>query len=233
MNSKVWCLGLISLILLLGTSCSRLVNEVKTVEKTINNTNSEPQKLKYRMGEFTLIPGTDYLIAPVHIYIGGDRKGESEYSSYSTPPDSKDGKSYYNNSVHNFVITNRQDLSSRKLFANNKFTIIEEQKLGETVTEAGKTTFKNVKAIMYRVAKADTNNDKFIDNRDKQEVALADVDGNNYKELITGIDRVINIHSQSKDKRVVFYQTGQDYFTASIDIPTRSVTTKKLESIVE
>jgi hypothetical protein len=231
MKNKIWCLGLISLTLLWGTSCNRITNKVQTVQSAVNN--SEPPRTKYVLGDFTLITGTDYLMAPVYVdYAGKDRS--SEYGSYASPA-VKDyaPKGYSGGSIHNFVIMNRQDLSSRRLFTNNKTAILDEQKLGESATEGGKPIIKNIKALMYRVAKADTNGDKVIDQRDKQEIALADVDGTNYKELITGIDWVINIHSQSKDKRVVFYRTGQEYLAASIDIPSRSVTVKKLESITE
>jgi hypothetical protein len=233
MKSKIWCLGLVTLTLLLGTGCSRLANKIQSIESPKSNASSnEPRKTKYILGDFTPINGTDNLTAPVYQdYSGKDRS--SEYSSYSSPSTDYYDKKGGGGSIHNVVIINRQNLSSRKLFANNKSMILDEQKLGESTTEGGKTIIKNIQALMYRVAKADTNGDKSIDQRDKQEIALADVDGTNYKELITGIDRVINIHSQSKDKRVVFYRTGQEYFAASIDIPSRSVTVKKLESIAE
>ncbi len=73
---------------------------------------------------------------------------------------------------------------------------------------------------MYQVVKTDTNSDKKLDHKDQKSIAIADVNGGNYQELVTGIDRVINIHSQSKDKRIAFYQNGSDYFAASIDIPS-------------
>jgi hypothetical protein len=81
--------------------------------------------------------------------------------------------------------------------------------------------------------KADTNNDKKLDGSDQKVVGLADANGTNYQELVKGIDRILNIHAQSKDKRVVFYQIGQEYFTASIDVPSKSVKVNKLQSIAE
>jgi hypothetical protein len=235
MKSKIWCLGLISLTLLWGTSCSRVTSTIPTT--TSPNANNEAQKVKYVLGEAALIAGTDYLMAPVYTDGASRDRGWS-----SSSPDATEygGKGY--GSIRNFVIINRQDLSSRKLFANNQAIILDEKKLGEVVKpatkneaspEAGQPVVKNITAVMYRVAKADTNGDKVIDQRDRQEIALADVDGTNYKELITGIDRVINIHSQSKDKRVVLYRVGQDNFSASIDIPSRSVVTKKLAPLTE
>jgi hypothetical protein len=47
------------------------------------------------------------------------------------------------------------------------------------------------------------------------------------------MDRILKIHNPSKNQQVVFYQTGNDFFVASIDIPGRSAQVKKLQSIAE
>jgi hypothetical protein len=153
-----------------------------------------------------------------------------EYGDYS----SKKGD---DSLVNNYVFVNRQDLSSRKLFPDNRSTILAAEQLGEAGTEGTgsnqKTIVKNVKAVLYQVVKADTNSDKKLNRDDQKAIAIADVNGGNYKELVTGIDRVINIHAQSKDKRIVFYQIGSGYFAASIDIPSRATKVGKLSSIAE
>jgi hypothetical protein len=229
MSGKFWGWSLLTLSLLFSAGCS--YQEAKKAVKSATNSqnNSEPNKPKYLVREFSLTNGTDYLMAAVYSdYAGRDRwsspGASSEYGGY----DQKGGGNAF---AHNYVIMNRQSLASRKLFADNKFMILDSQKLGESVKEGTVSVIKNVTALMFRVVKADTNNDKILNDKDKQVIALADVDGSNYQELIVGIDQVLNIHSQSKDRRVVFYQVGKDYFAGSIDIPNRSVQIQKLASL--
>jgi hypothetical protein len=231
MNGRKYGWGLLVLSLLLVVGCGK--SSIPSSTTPNPGTKNEPaEKIKYVMGEFSLTQGTDYLVAPVYTdYSGKDRVmsfSSGEYGDYS----SKKGD---DSLVNNYVFVNRQDLSSRKLFPDNRSIILAAQQLGEAGTEGTgsnqKTVVKNVKAVLYQVVKADTNNDKKLNREDQKVIAIADVNGANYKELVTGIDRVINIHAQSKDKRIVFYQTGQDYFAASIDIPSRSAKVGKLSSI--
>jgi hypothetical protein len=235
MNGKKCRLGLLALSLILLAGCDIRKPSIPSLTTQNPGTKDEKaEKTKYVMGEFSLTKGTDYLVAPVYIdYSGKGRimnSSSSEYGDYS----SKKGD---DSSVNNYVFVNRQDLSSRKLFPDNRSTILSAEHLGEAGTEGTgsnqKTIVKNVKAILYQVVKTDTNSDKKLNREDKKAIAIADVNGGNYKELVTGIDRVINIHTQSKDKRVVLYQTGSDYFAASIDIPSRATKVSKLSSIAE
>lgn len=240
MNGKYCGLGLLALSLLVGTtSCGLSRSTVPTVTTPHLGENAGQLKKsdqpQYVLGEFSLINGTDYLAAPVSIDTAWQQHRESgaanEYGSYVA----KKGGGYA--PVNNYVFMNRQDLSSRKLFPTNKFVILDSQDIGEYVTTGEgvdkKTIIKNVKASLYQVVKADTNNDKKLDNSDQKVIGLADANGANYQEMVKGIDRLLNIHAQSKDKRVVFYQTGKEYFAASIDIPSRAVQVNKLQSIAE
>jgi hypothetical protein len=237
MNGKYFGLGLLALSLLVGmTSCGLSRSTMPTVTVPNLGGNAEkPEKPHYALGEFSLINGTDYLAAPVSIDYSWKQNRESastsEYGSYGSK---KGGDGAL---VNNYVFVNRQDLSSRKLFPDNKFVILDSQEIGELVTGGTggekKTMIKNVKASLYQVVKADTNNDKKLDSSDQKVIGLADANGTNYQELVKGIDRTLNIHAQSKDKRVVFYQTGKEYFAASIDVPSKSVKVNKLQSIAE
>ncbi len=235
MNGTKCSLGLLALSLMLVAGCDIRKPSMPSLTPPNPGTKDETaEKTKYVMGEFSLTKGTDYLVAPVYTDYSGKGRimnfSSSEYGDYS----SKKGDYSL---VNNYIFVNRQDLSSRKLFPDNRSTILAAQQLGEAGTEGTgsnqKTIVKNVKAVLYQVVKADTNSDKKLDNKDQKSIAIADVNGGNYQELVTGIDRVINIHSQSKDKRIVFYQTGPDYFAASIDIPSRSANVNKLQSIAE
>jgi hypothetical protein len=240
MNGKQFWLGLLGCSLLCGAGCG-MKNPGVTNLVSSNPANAEGAKEKknYVLGEFVAVSGTDYLSAPVYIDYSGKWRTEAVTSAsdeYSGAKGAKGGGAL----VNNYVFVNQKDLSSRKLLPNNKSVILEERQYGDDVKkpdpkakEDAIAQPKNIKSVLYRVVNADTNNDKTVDGRDKKTIAIADADGSNYKELVPGMERILKIHNPTKDQQVVFYQTGSDFFVASIDIPSRSAQVKKLQSIAE
>lgn len=235
MNRQKYNMGILALSLMLVAGCDiRKPSMPGASTPNLGTKDETTEQVKYVMGEFSLISGTNYLAAPVYTDYSGKGRvidfSSSEYGDYS----SKKGSDLL---IHNYVFVNRQDLSSRKLFPNNRSTIVATEQLGESGTVGlgnnQKAIVKNVKAVLYQVVKADTNKDKKLDREDQKTIAIADVNGGNYQELVTGIDRVLNIHAQSKDQRIAFYQAGTDYFAASINISSRSAKVTKLPSIAE
>lgn len=240
MNGKQFWLGLLGCSLLFGAGCG-IKNPGVTGLVSSNSANAEggAEKKNYVLGEFVAVSGTDYLSAPVYIDYSGKWRTEAVLSAsdeYSGVKGAKGGGAL----VNNYVFVNQKDLSSRKLLPNNKSVILEERQYGEDiknpdpkVKEGAIAKPKNIKSVLYRVVTADTNNDKAVDGKDKKTIAIADADGSNYKELVLGMERILKIHNPGKDKQVIFYQAGSDFFVASIDIPDRSAQVKKLQSIAE
>jgi hypothetical protein len=240
MNGKQFWLGLLGCSLLFGAGCGiKNPGVTSLVSSHPANAEGAAEKKNYVLGEFVAVSGTDYLSAPVYIDYSGKGRTEAVLSAsdeYSGAKGAKGGGAL----VNNYVFVNQKDLSSRKLLPNNKSVILDEHQYGEDIRNpdpkvkvdpAAKP--KNIKSVLYRVVNADTNNDKVIDGKDKKTIAIADADGSNYKELVPGIERILKIHNPSKDKQVVLYQTGSDFFVASIDIPGRSAQINKLQSIAE
>ncbi len=245
MNSKNFLIGLLGCSLLFGTGCG-IKNTGVTSLTPSNPANAEngAEKKKYVLGEFVAVGGTDYLAAPVYIDYSGKWRTEvmlAASDEYSGAKGAKGGGAL----VNNYVFVNQKDLSSRKLLPNNKSVILEERQYGEdlrnpepqpkaeAIAKPNNPKPKNVKSVLYRVVTADTNDDKVIDGKDKKTIAIADADGSNYKELVAGMERILKVHNPSKEQQVVFYQTGNDFFAASIDIAGRSAQVKKLQSIAE
>jgi hypothetical protein len=241
MNGKQFWLGLLGCSLLFGAGCGIKNQSVTSlVSSRPASAEDTAEKKKYVLGEFSVVSGTDYLAAPVYIDYSGKGRTEAILSAsdeYSGAKGAKGGGVL----VNNYVFVNQKDLSSRKLLPNNKSVILDEQQYGEmnstrepqTKAEPAAPKPKNIKSVLYRVVNADTNGDKSIDGRDKKTISIADADGSNYKELVPGMERILKIHNPSKNKQVVFYQTGSDFFVASIDIPGRSAQVNKLQSIAE
>jgi hypothetical protein len=234
MNGKQFWLGLLGCSLLFGAGCG-IKNQSATNWVSPNPANAEVKtaKNKYILGEFLAVNGTDYLSAPVYIVSSG--KGRSDSSSYDSY-EYKDGRALTNN----YVFVNQKDLSSRKLLPDNKAVILDKQQYEETGNKPDLNTKQdpmakpnNIKSVLYKVVKADTNNDKVLNGQDKKTIAVSDADGSNYKELVPGIEKILKIHNPSKNKQVVLYQTGSDFFAASIDIPGRSAQINKLQSIAD
>lgn len=240
MSGKQFWLGILGCSLLFGAGCS-IKNSGMTslVSSSPASAEGAKEKKNYVLGEFVAVSGTDYLSAPVYIDYSGKWRTEAVLSAsheYSGAKGEKGGGAL----VNNYVFVNQKDLSSRKLLPNNKSVILEEKQYGENtknpdlkVKEDALAKLKNIKSVLYRVVNSDTNNDQTVDGRDQKTMAIADADGNNYQELVPGMDRILKVHNPSKTQQVVFYQTGSDFFVASIDIPGRSAQVKKLQSIAE
>ncbi len=237
MNGKQFWLGLLGCSLLFGAGCG-IKNPGVTSLVSSNPASAEGAKEKknYVLGEFVAVNGTDYLSAPVYIDYSGKWRTEAVLAASDEYSGAKGGGAL----VNNYVFVNQKDLSSRKLLPNNKSVILEEKQYGEDVKKPEPKVKddslakpKNIKSVLYRVVNADTNNDKTVDGRDKKTIAIADADGSNYQELVPGMERILKVHNPNKTQQVVFYQTGSDFFVASIDIPGRSAQVKKLQSIAE
>ncbi len=240
MNGKQFWLGILGCSLLFGAGCGiKNPGVTNLVSSHPANAEGAQEKKNYILGEFVAVSGTDYLAAPVYIDYSGKWRTEALLSAsdeYSGTKGAKGGGAL----VNNYVFVNQKDLSSRKLLPNNKSVILEEKQYGEDirkpepqVKENAVAKPKNIKSVLYRVVNADTNNDKTVDGKDKKTIAIADADGSNYQELVPGMERILKVHNPTKDQQVVFYQTGGDFFVASINISSRSAQVKKLQSIAE
>ena len=91
------------------------------------------------------------------------------------------------------------------------------------VEQNPQTKINKVNGIWYTVVTSDTNKDKRLDSRDQKVIAVSDVSGNGYTELIKKVDRVLGSHQKNQNNVLVFYESGGKNFVAEIDIFQRKL----------
>jgi hypothetical protein len=173
-----------------------------------------------QLGDFTLIAGTDYSIAPISPT--GDDGGSWELL------DSRGGYSY---EVYNYVFFNIQSETFHTLLPDNKAVILYKNELA-CFCEQGEDY--QILWLVYGVAKIDTNQDGALNYRDRFSIAISDSGGNGYAELISDVEEVLSQISKDENTLLVIYRSGGKNYLARINIPERSVAaTSELPSFGE
>lgn len=242
MSKQLWKLiGTIG-ILAIASSCSRSpvastdIPETASIpepDRSVAQASPTPAP-KVWMTDFQQIDGTPYLYAPIYVATAEQRQSISKQvksAVYSRGYDS-------GIDIRNYMFVHRDNLSASKLLPNNSGRIIELEQLGQTLLpiKTGKNATavparKKVTTFWYTKVSSDTNNDKTLDSKDRKSIALSDVAGANYTEIIKDIDKIILINSKGTDRRLVIYTTGTKHFVADVDLPNRTATIKELPSV--
>jgi len=200
---------------------------------------SGPARAEMRVGGFRQITGTGFLMASAYAKkeSGILEKFESEgYGKRAEP-------------VHNLLFASLDNLSGRWLLPHNRFLIWDTEELppakdNRSVGEYGAKDNGSVGAhkmiipeqrvarwLYIEMIKSDTNNNGKWDYEDRKTIAITDPSGDNYVEVITEIDEILQRTMHSEDKFTVIYQSNAKLFIADIDLPQRQVTTKELPAI--
>ncbi|PAX60348.1 hypothetical protein [Brunnivagina elsteri] len=213
------------LLLILGFSGYRIVQYIfrpRFVSNIVNIETDSNKKTTYNLNAFISLPNSPYLIASINI--GEDyRQGYYEKGADST---------------RNFLFFNVNDKSMRYLIPNNNLLFISHNTLGKPTesgvnelnnsTYLGKTppnlnSLKEVKALWYEVVKNDTNNDKRLSGVDKKSIAMSDVSGANYTEVIDNINSVISTYQRDEKVWFVFWSSNNKNYASEIDILAKRV----------
>jgi hypothetical protein len=168
-------------------------------------------------------------MAPVYL----DGKEESRGGLFSSKEYSKT-----ESPVKNYFFFDRNKLSTTKLFPNNQVRILNVEKIGESTQikdgdNRESTVLTKVSTLWYEIVKVDTNSNQNLDHGDRITIGISDPAGKNYQELVKDIDRILNVHAKSKEVRILFYQSGNKYFAAEINLVTRRVKNQELPSVHE
>ncbi len=242
MSDKLWKLiGAIG-ILTIVSGCSRASVDTSNTPGTASvpaplssvTPASPASTVKLWMTDFQQIDGTPYLYAPIYVATTEQRQSISKQiksAVYSRNYDS-------GIDIRNYMFVHRDNLTSNKLLANNTERIIELEQFGENAPTAKTskystpaTRLNKVTTFWYVKVSSDTNGDKTLDSKDRKSIALSDVSGANYTEVVKDIDKIILIHSKGIDRRLVIYTTGTKYFVADVNIIKRTSTIRELLSV--
>jgi hypothetical protein len=186
------------------------------------------------MTDFQQIDGTPYLYAPIYVATTEQRQSISKRVKSAVSSWNYDSGI----DIRNYMFVHRDNLSATKLLPNNTGRIIAIEPLGQTLPpiKLGKDSTaaparKKVTTFWYTTVSSDTNDDKKLDSKDRQSIALSDVSGANYTEIIKDIDKIIFTQSKGTDRRLAIYTTGNKHFVADVDLTNRTATIKELPSV--
>ena len=76
---------------------------------------------------------------------------------------------------------------------------------------------------VYGIVKTDANGDGILDYRDKFTVAVSDVGGNGYTELIENVDAVLSQYYKDSSALFIIYAASEKNFIARINLFTREL----------
>jgi hypothetical protein len=188
------------------------------------------------MTEFQRIDGTPYLYAPIYVATQERRSIIKEIKSAAS--ESYEGRNE-GVDIRNYMFVHRDNLSASKLLTNNSSRLLSMEQLSKTTVPARPNPdspvkekgMKTVTALWHLSVLADTNGDKVLNESDRKQIAISDVSGANYTEIIKDIDRILLVYSKGLDRRLVIYTSGPKRFIADVDIPNRKAITKELPPI--
>jgi hypothetical protein len=229
-------IGLVGIVLMVA-SCSKAPVASTTSPQVTTSTspNPLPAPKEVWMTQFQQINGTPYLYAPIYVAKQAQRSiiKEIKSGSYDDWKGGSDGTD-----IRNYMFVHRDNLSASKLLTNNSSRLLQMEELGEpSPPDKSKPEpmrakwIKTVKALWHLRVVADTNGDKVLNDRDRKQIAISDVSGANYTEIIKDIDKILTVYPKGLDRRLVIYTSGNKRFVADINIPNRRATTKELPAI--
>jgi hypothetical protein len=237
MSRQLWrSIGLVSLVMMAaGCSGKSPVSSVVSSEVAPSNSPSPlPTPKNVWMTEFKQLNGTPYLYAPIYVaeqeqknILKQIKSASSDYGRDSTWID-----------IRNYMFVHRDNLSAGKLLSNNSSRLLEMEQIGEPAPPdksqpdlSRSNWIKTVKTLWYVQVLADTNGDKTLTDADRKQIAISDVSGANYTEVIKDIDKILLVYPKGLDRRLVFYVSGKKHFVADVDIPNRKATIKQLPAL--
>ena len=209
-SNKALILRLLSLMsfVVLSYTAYRIYQQIfqeRSVSGVVNIENNSNVHSKMSLGGFQPLNGTPFLMAAI-----------SSQQNYQ--------QSYYDKEalgIRNFLFFNSQDKSARKLVPKNEFLFLRSENLGKQTPQGNIIT--NVRGIWYELVTADSNGDKRLTREDDKTIAVSDVSGASYTEIIRQVDRVLATHQPNETTFLIFYTSGRKNFVTEININTRTV----------
>jgi hypothetical protein len=236
--SKQWwkLIGLVGIVVTLAGCSKAPVTSTTSSQVNVNTTPTPlPAPKEVWMTQFEQLNGTPYLYAPIYVAEQAQKSIVSQIKSGSY--DSRKGDSD-GTDIRNYMFINRDNLSASKLLTNNSSRLIELEQIGEPAPpdksnqdSSRAKWIKTVKALWHVRVLADTNGDKILNDLDRKQIAISDVSGANYTEIIKGIDQILFVYPKGLDRRLIIYTSGSKRFVADINIPKRQATVKELPAI--
>ena len=172
----------------------------KKARDIVNVQGDSDSKETWHLGYMTGIEGSPYVMIPL---IADQGYSQSSYSESTQ-------------SARNYLFINSQNNEKYWLLNTNQYVIEDADLLSEKDYNSDN---RDVRAILFRIVKADSNNDRRLTNDDLQSVALAMPDGKGYKEILSDIDWLIGSRLIDKDTLLIVFQRKGVGYSATVSLP--------------
>jgi hypothetical protein len=141
----------------------------------------------------------------------------------------------YQSNTHNYIFFNKETVTFTKLLPTNDYLIKQTTQLTETgVVENAPYGVKSelrcdeksqrIRWLLYLVVNQYTNSDKQLSPKDITNLAMSDVSGKNYTELIPGIQIILGLTLKNAQQLIVIYRKDNQNQVSIIDLLKREVT---------
>ena len=210
-NSILILLGGLLVIGILGYALYQIVKSHTGEIRTTDIVNTEPGEsieVQLELGSFEQLPGITYWWAPVM------STQNYRYSSYDKET----------TAIRNYLFVNALDKSSHWLVPNNRSLFL---KAGPLLYKTDNSSPESADWLQYDVVKSDTNQDGRLTSEDEKTIAVSRVTGENYRELIQNVSRVLGSTLRDKDTLLFFYTVEKQGYVAEIRLSDQTVTLTK------
>ena len=185
---------------------------------------SEPpptlQPVQKILSSFNPIKGTNYLMAGI-VAIPGER--ESSFNPLEWINSS--GYSSYSSNTYNYVFFNLATEQYHRLLPSNEYVIYQTSGFPTLQYDPANPDqpAPTVEWWVYSVIKKDTDGSGYLDYKDDLTIALSDVGGNGYTELIENVDAILSQVYKDSSALFIIYNADEKNYIAKINPSTREV----------
>jgi len=205
-NAVVLMIVGILAIVLLGFGGYQIFEEILGEEapaKTVDVGGGSIADEKWRLGQLQNIEGSPYVMIPLF----SDQGVDSSYSSKAS-----------STSSHNLLFINCEDNQKRWLFPANDFLVVRKCLLPEGDYFSSCKRDQPVKAILYQIAKKDTNGDGRLTENDEKTVALSLPSGLGYKEILHDVDVFVGQKVLDEETLLIVFQKQEIGYSVNVSL---------------
>jgi hypothetical protein len=175
----------------------------RRVTNVVNVSEQDKVSEEFTLGAADILVGTGYVRVPLY-------RGQSYSASYYS-------KSSEQNVV-NYLFLNTSTDESRWLFESAGQLLISSQVLLAKLNSSREE--QKAVAMIYTVVERDSNGDSRLTGKDAISLATSAVDGDKYRKLIEGIERLYSVEQIADDKVLVLYQKNQQTVSEFYSVPS-------------
>ncbi len=170
----------------------------RSTRNVVNIDEDTEIKEEWRYGQLTKISGTNHLMLPLH----SEQSFNRAYFSKSS------------NSTRNYLFINTETSQKKWLFDHTDYLIESTDRLGLGGYDSKESTI----AILYNLVKIDSDHNGRLTAKDLNTVAITRADGSNYKELIKGVEFIVDQSLLNDKELLLIYQKNGISYTSTIDL---------------